>query len=153
MELQPSMINPGLDALGVFIGDWEIEISSVRDNPSARIHGSASFQWLEGGAFLLQHTQIPGSPFPATTAVIGPDDAAGTFGMLYFDSRGVSRIYQMSLSEGVWKLWRDFPEFSQRFTATFSEDHNILNGSWEMSTDGLSWEHDFDIKFTKIGKP
>jgi hypothetical protein len=38
--------------------------------------------------------------------------------MLYFDSRSVSRIYQMSLSAGVWKLWREAPSFAQRFEGT-----------------------------------
>jgi hypothetical protein len=28
----------------------------------------------------------------------------------YYDSRGVARIYQMSLNDGGWKLWRD-PDF------------------------------------------
>ena len=25
----------------------------------------------------------------------------------YYDSHGVARIYQMSLNDGVWKLWRE----------------------------------------------
>jgi hypothetical protein len=70
--------------------------------------------------------------------------------MLYFDSRGVSRIYQMSLSVGVWKLWRDFPGFSQRFTGTFSDDKNVLTARWEKSTDGSKWEHDFNITYKKV---
>ena len=153
MKFQPSSKNSALDALGILIGDWDTEISLFKADPTARFRGQASFQWLEGGAFVLQHAQIPNSDFPSVTAVIGPDDAAGTYCMLYSDSRGVSRIYQMILSENDLKLRRDFPGFSQRFTATFSENKNILSGSWEASNDGTNWEHDFNIKYTKINKP
>ena len=152
MEFQSPKLNAALESLGVFIGDWETEISSFRGDPSARYRGQASFEWLERGAFVVQRAQVPNSAFPSSTAVLGPDDTAGTYCMLYFDSRGVSRIYQMSLGEGVWKLWRDFPGFFQRFTAAISEDHNILDGFWEMSSDGTNWEHDFNIKYMKIAK-
>jgi hypothetical protein len=84
------------------------------------------------------------------TWIIGPDDAAGTYCVLHYDSRGVSRIYQMSLSDGVWKVWRDFPGFSQRFSGNFSEDGNTITASWEKSVDGSKWEHDFDLTYTKL---
>jgi hypothetical protein len=69
--------------------------------------------------------------------------------MLQTDSRGISRIYQMSLSEGVWKLWRDQPGFSQRFTGTFSDDGRTISGRMEKSSDGLQWELDFDLTYTR----
>ena len=55
----------------------------------------------------------------------------------YFDSRGVARVYKMSVEEGVWKLWRDEPDFSpldfsQRFTGTFSADGTTIAGRWEI---------------------
>lgn len=150
MEFQPSLTNPALQSLAVLIGEWEIEISAFEADPSARFHGHTSFRWLEGGAFLQQHAQVPGTDFPSVTAVIGPDDEAGIFCMLYFDSRGVSRIYQMSLEQRRLTLWRDFPGFSQRFVALFNADYSMITGSWEKSTDGSSWEHDFDIRYVKI---
>ena len=150
MENQPSRSNTALEFLGVFLGKWNIEISSFQEDPSAVYRGNASFQWLEGGAFLSQRSQVPGTDFPRVTAVIGPDDTASAYCMLYADSRGVSRIYQMSLTDGIWKLWRDFPGFSQRFTATFDGSYRILTGAWENSPDGSNWRHDFNIKYTKV---
>lgn len=149
-EHPPSKLNPALERLGIFIGAWSLEFTGFNADPSSVAHGHSTFQWLEGGAFLLQHTEVPGTPFPISTAVIGPDDKAETYYMLYFDSRGVSRIYQMSLNEGVWKLWRDFPEFSQRFMGAFSDDGNTITGRWEKSTDGSSWEFDFNLTYTKL---
>jgi hypothetical protein len=71
--------------------------------------------------------------------------------MLYFDSRGVSRIYQMSLTDREWRLWRDFPTFSQRFHGSISEDAAAIHATWEKSTDGSHWEHDFDLLYEKAG--
>ncbi len=112
-------------------------------------------------AFLIQHADaepvefpvpaewIKNSPFPLTT-IIGLDDSTKTYSMLYADARGVLRVYQMSLSDGAWKTWREAPGFWQRFVGTFSDDGNTITGYWEKSSDGSHWEHDFDVTYTKI---
>ncbi len=147
------MSNPALERLGVFVGEWNIEITSMsfQADKTAVVRGRTSFDWIEGGAFLIQHSELPNSDFPRSTSVIGPDDTAETYSMLYFDSRGVSRIYQMSLSGDVWKLWRDFPGFSQRFIGTFSEDRNLITARWEKSSNGSNWELDFNLTDTRVG--
>jgi hypothetical protein len=101
---QPS--NPALERLSVFAGEWDIEIMSMsfEADKTAVVRGRASFAWVEGGACLLEHFEAPDTEFPRSTSIIGPDDSAETYGMLYFDSRGVSRIYQMSFDGNVWKL-------------------------------------------------
>jgi len=147
------MSNPALERLGVFVGEWNIEITSMsfQADKTAVVRGRTSFDWIEGGAFLIQHSELPNSDFPRSTSVIGPDDTAETYSMLYFDSRGVSRIYQMSLSGDVWKLWRDLPGFSQRFMGTFSEDHNLITARWEKSSNGSNWELDFNLTYIRVG--
>jgi hypothetical protein len=60
----------------------------------------------------------------------------------------------MSIEDGVWKLWRDEPDFSpldfsQRFTGTFSADGETISGRWEICHDGETWEHDFDLTYTR----
>lgn len=148
----PFKSNPALDQLGAFIGEWNIEITSMSmdPDPSAVLRGHSSFAWLEGGAFLIQHSKIPNSAFPTSTSVMGPDEEAGIYRMLYYDSRAVSRIYRMTFSGGIWTLWRDFPGFSQRFQGTFSEDGGVITARWEKSSDGWNWEHDFNLNYTKV---
>lgn len=46
--------------------------------------------------------------------------------MLYFDSRGVSRIDEMSFGDGVRTQWRPTPGFSQRFTGTLGDDATTI---------------------------
>ena len=144
--------NPALDQLAPLLGEWNTEITSVSsyEDQSAVIRGHSSFAWLEDGAFLVQHSEIPNSDFPTSTSIMGPDDAAGTYCVLYYDSRAVSRIYRMTFSGGIWTLWRDFPGFSQRFHGTLSEDGKTITAYWEQSTDGSNWEHDFDLTYTRV---
>lgn len=144
--------NPALEQLAPFIGEWNVEITSMsfREDPSAVERGRSTFAWLEGGAFLAQHSEIAASDFPRSTAVIGADDEAGTYRMLYYDSRGVARIYRMTYSGGIWTLWRDFPGFSQRFHGTFGESGRVITAYWERSSDGSNWEHDFALTYTKV---
>jgi hypothetical protein len=144
--------NPALAELTSLIGEWNIEITSMsfHEDPSAIVHGHSAFDWLEGGAFLMQRSEISASEFPRSTAVMGADDEAGTYRMLYYDSRGVSRIYRMTLSGGIWTLWRDSPGFHQRFHGTFSGEGKIITAYWEKSGDGSNWEKDFDLTYTKI---
>jgi hypothetical protein len=144
--------NSALERLNVFVGEWNIEITSMsfEEDKNAVVRGRASFEWIEGGAFLLQRSEVPNTDFPRPISIIGPDDSAETYSMLYFDSRGVSRFYQMSFSRNVWKLWRDFPGFSQRFIGTFNDQRNIITARWEKSDDGSNWELDFKLTYTKV---
>src|SRR5258706_11597965 len=145
--------NPSLKGLEILVGEWDTEMSDMSfvPDPSARFRGHAYFQWLEGGAFLIMYMggELGGAPSSAIE-VIGRDESAYGYSVLYFDSRGISRIYQMSLGGSEWKLWRNSPEFSQRFTGTFSDDGNTIAARWEKSTDGVRWEHDFNLTYTKV---
>jgi hypothetical protein len=147
----PPRPNPALKDLEVFVGDWDMEISraSFLPDPSATVHGYASIEWLEKGAFLvIRGGEKPNTPF--SIWVIGRDESTETYKILHFDTRGVSRIYDMSFHEDVWKIWRDAPGFSQRFTGTFSEDGKSISAQWEKSSNGKTWEHDFNLTYTKI---
>ncbi len=85
--------------------------------------------------------------------IIGRDDAAESYCPLYCDSRGASRLYQMTLGDGVWTLWRRAPGFWQRFLGTFGAGGGTIRGLWEKSRDGSHWEHDFDPTYTRVARP
>jgi hypothetical protein len=79
------------------------------------LHGHTSFAWLENGAFLLMRSEIDDPRFPTGIAIFASDDAEGAYYMLTVDARGVSRKYDMTLADNVWKWWRTAPGF---FNAT-----------------------------------
>src|ERR1035441_10308640 len=64
--------------------------------PGRTFRGQASFEWIEGGAFLVMHTSGD-DPIPAGVAIFGTDDAESQAHMLYFDERGVSRKYDIEI--------------------------------------------------------
>ncbi len=51
-------------------------------------------------------------------------------------------------------MWRDTPEFSQRFDAEVSADQAEIKGSWQKSADGgKTWEHDFKVRYSRPDRP
>jgi len=72
--------------------------------------------------------------------------------VLSYDARSVSRVYEMSFSEGVWKMWREAPGFWQRYESTVSRNGKSISGQWERSADGSTWEHDFDVTYTRLNE-
>jgi hypothetical protein len=140
--------------LGRLIGTWEFE-PLVEGRSAGR--GRATFEWIEDGAFVLERADATWSDpgwvenAPASTrAVIGWDDSTGELVQLYADSRGVLRIYRMSLTEGEWRLERAAPDFHQRFVGVFRDHGRTIDGRWESSPDGTTWELDFPITYRKV---
>lgn len=145
--------NPTLQALEVLVGDWEMELSnaSFLPSPSTTVRSSVAVEWVQDNAFLLMRMgERPPSPSTAIW-LISRDESFPTYTMLYYDARHVSRVYEMSFSENVWKVWRQSPGFSQRFLGEVSGDGKTVIAHWEKSTDGTSWEHDFDVTYKKLG--
>jgi hypothetical protein len=143
-----------LAALAPFVGAWRI-LAAFESTPPADIGARVSFEWLPGERFLIERWEVPVPEAPDGIAIIGADPASeGRYLQHYFDSRGVARVYRMSIEDGVWRLWRDEPDFSpldfsQRFTGTFSADGQTISGRWEICHDGETWEHDFDLTYTR----
>ncbi|MCC6801602.1 MAG: hypothetical protein IT319_01860 [Anaerolineae bacterium] len=142
--------NPSLEPFRVLIGTWDT-VGTHPLVPGVTLHGRSSFEWIEGGAFLIMRSEIlDDARFPSGIAVFGHDDDQEGCAMVYFDQRGVSRIIQTTLSGNVWKTWRNAPGFSQRFTGTISEDGNTIVGMGELSRDGSTWEGDLSLTYTKV---
>jgi len=141
-------------ALAPFVGEWRI-LAAFGDTPPTDVGAKASFAWLPGDRFLIERWEVPVPEAPDGIAIIGADPSCeGRYLQHYFDSRGVARVYKMSVEDGVWKLWRDEPDFSpfdfsQRFTGTFSADGATIAGRWEICHDGTRWEHDFDLTYLR----
>ena len=136
--------NPALKELEALVGEWEVEVPQF---PGPR--GRAIFEWLEGGAYLRFRADAP-DPAPSATLIISRDESSETYTLLHYDSRGVSRVSQMSFGGGVWRMWREAPGFWQRFSGTLSDDGASIRAAWEKSADGSVWEHDFDLIYTRV---
>lgn len=133
-----------LDKFDALVGTWD-STATHPSLPGVEVPGTASFEWLEGGHYLIGRSRNEHADFPDSLLVIGVDGDGLV--MHYYDSRGVERDYGTSLSDGVWRLWRDDSEFAQRFTGSFVDDASTIAGQWEASHDGGSWEPDLAITY------
>ena len=86
---------------------------------------------------------------PDGVCVYGCDAATCSYYQLYTDDWNVCRVYQMSIGDGEWSLWREGQPFNQCFTATTSEDCNRIEGRWEYD-EGDGWKTDFDPVYTRV---
>lgn len=145
--------NEAVERLAAFVGEWNVEASLQLDPPGG-IRGRTVFEWMPGERFLVQRWKVGHPDAPDGIAIIGFDQVRQTYLQHYFDSRGVARVYEMTFGDGVWTLERNSADFSpldfrQRFTATFGEGGKTIDGRWETSDDGVTWERDFDLIYTK----
>ena len=144
-----SIPNPALQPFGILIGTWSTT-GTHGLMPDTVLHGRTSFEWLENGAFLLMRSELDDPRFPSAIAIFGSDDSEDECYMLTFDERGVSRKHDVTLQNNVWKWWRNAPGFFQRYEGTIVDGGNTIIGKGELSKDGISWEKDLDVTYTRV---
>lgn len=154
---------PDLSPLNRFVGHWRTEATHPA-SPGLVVHGTVEVQWLEGERFLIHRSRTDHPDFPDAISIIGyterdrVDDGSGMapaaagkaqLNMHYFDSRGVFRVYDVSVEQPAWRFWRNAPGFSQRFTCTFEDGGNTIVGRWQLSKDDVSWHDDLAISYRR----
>ncbi len=136
--------DPELEGFDALVGAWDS--TAIHPSlPGVEVPGTASFEWLEGGQFLIGRSRNEHADFPDSLLVIGA--GGDRLVMHYFDSRGVERVYGTGFRDGVWRLWRDDPAFAQRFVGTFEDAGSTIVGLWEVAEDGGTWEPDLAITY------
>ena len=141
--------NPALAPLTPLLGEWR----TTGTHPLAQgttFHGRTSFAWHEGGAFVLMRSEIDEPGIPSGVAVIGSDDVAGTFTMVYFDEREVSRCYTVEVQDRGVSWHRNEAGFAQRMVLTIAGDGRRLDGRGTMSRDGGPWEDDLQLTYERL---
>jgi hypothetical protein len=136
--------NPALAPLAPLVGVWRTTGTHPLV-PGTTFHGRTSFTWHEGGAFVLMRSEIDEPEIPSGVAVIGSDDAAGTFTMVYFDERATSRRYTVEVGDGQVSWHRDQAGFAQRTVVTVAADGSRLDVRGTMSREGGPWEDDLQL--------
>ena len=145
----PRPRNAALAAFAPLIGRWKMAGTHPMV-PGVQLHGETTFEWLDDGAFVLWRSSMDDSRFPVGVAMFGSDDERGEYFMLYFDSRGVSRKYDVGVDGNTIRWWRNAPKLSQRQTWTIAGDGRSVVAKGEMSRDGGAWEGDLSGTLTRI---
>jgi len=111
------------------------------------LKGSSSFSWHEGGAFLIMRTQVDEPEFPDGVAIIGSDNVVGTLTMIYFDERGISRVYDVTVGDRTVTWRRDDQKLSQTNTIMAERGGDTLVGKGRISQHGGAWSDDLSQTF------
>jgi hypothetical protein len=140
--------NPTLESFSVLVGKWST-VGTHPYFPGKLAHGRSTFEWMEGGAFLIMHSEIDEPGIPSGIAIFGSDNETGKYFMLYFDERGISRKYDVSFEKNIMTWWRNSPELSQRMVLTIADDDKTITSKGEMSKNGGAWEPDLELTYTR----
>src|SRR3954471_23103471 len=138
--------DPALVPFEALIGTWATEAKHRLVDEV--VPGGATFEWLEGGHFLLQRSHSDHELFPDGICVIGAPEAGDGLVMEYFDSRGVRRTYDISLEDGVLRIWRDAPGFDQRYEATLAPDE--FEGVFQLAETPGEWVDDLTVRYRRV---
>ena len=149
MSASENALSDELRRLDAFVGTWDISmhVSGRLEHEGA---ATTSFEWLEGGRFLIQRSRAD-DPFPDGISIIGWDEERGGCLVHYFDSRGVARLYDLTFDGSTLEMSRPYAEgdFAQRFSGRLSDDGTRMEGRWEFSDDGEEWELDFELTYDR----
>ena len=141
--------DPALEPFDALIGTWTTE--ATHPMLDAVVPGEITFEWLEGGQFLIQRSRNEHELFPDSIGVIGaPEDGDGLV-LEYFDSRGVRRTYGIAIEDGVLKQWRDDPSRSRSATRRKLAP-DAFTGLWQVAETPGDWKDDLAVRYRRGGE-
>jgi hypothetical protein len=141
---------------GRLVGHWTTEATHP-EMPGTVIAGSSHFEWLEGKRFLIFRSHYDHTDIPDAISIVGDTDGLH---LHYFDSRGVYRLYALTVTADGWAfaMGRHSPAgafassdspFSQRMTYTFDEADQQILAKGQLSYDDVNWDDDLEITYRR----
>ena len=137
--------DPALEPFDALIGTWATE--ATHPLVDAVVPGTVTFEWLEGGHFLIQRSHVDDERFPEAITIIGPPAQGDGLVAEWFDSRGIRRTLTTTVADGVWTVEREEPGFHQRFTAKLGLD--TFEGLAQLAETPGDWVDDLKIIFRR----
>ncbi len=156
-DRKPSQPGAQHGLLDVFLGRWKMEGKQLEGpfGPDAEIKGVQSYEWLGGGFFMIQRFDalVDGNE-AACIELVGYDVKSKTYPVQTFYSDGSISSWQMTESDGTWKLTGKSETGGKssdvRCTTVFSDGGSAMKGKWEYSTDGTHWKTFWKVKASKV---
>jgi hypothetical protein len=145
-----------LQTLDVLVGEWSVDVVFPNAPAPTGVEATSRFEWILDGRFLLQRAEVSLAEAPNGHMIIALDHEGAGFTQHYFDSRGVVRLYAMTLTDGLWTLKRTAPdftplEFCQRYVGEIAADDAAITGRWETAPVGTEdWELDFHLSYRRM---
>ena len=128
--------HPALNVLEIMVGTWDLQGRDFTTNEEIR--GQSTFEWLEGGFFLVHRFRFDyaGRKFTGIE-YIGYDPKSGHLKTHVFSNNEPDPLeYTWEVTEDTFTNWFGDIGASNRYKGKFSEDHNTLSGQWEWPAGG-----------------
>jgi hypothetical protein len=114
-------------ALDPLVGTWKV---------SGGVDGTVTYEWMEGGFFLLQHTdfghdghRVKGMEVIGHLQRFGEEPSADIHSR-YYGSGGETFEYVYELADGTLTIWGGERGSPAYFKGTFSADGDTVTGGW-----------------------
>jgi hypothetical protein len=146
---QQATPGPQQQRLGVFVGKWTTRgrTKATPSAPAADIVGTDTYEWLEGGFFLVHRVNVRiGAQHVKGLEIIAYDASNEIYRTHAFDSQGHYATYQATVHDGAWTFMGKL----ERAAVVPSDAGDAMTIRWERSTDGLSWLPWMDMTLTKV---
>jgi len=124
-QIQPRFDLRALDRL---VGKWE---------QSGELDGEVTYEWAEGGFFLIQHVdfvhgenKIKGMEIIGHEAVFGTEPSKEIKSRFYSFLDGMTFDYVYELEGNTLTIWGGEKGSSAYYKGEFSKDGNALTGGW-----------------------
>jgi len=124
-----------LRALDRLVGTWQI---------SGDATGTVTYQWMDGGFFLIQEGQLELFGHHNTfTEIIGREHPFGgtpsaDIKSRTYTSQGDTLDYVYELDDDTLTIWGGHRGSESKYTGTFSSDGNTLSGAWSWPGGGYT---------------
>ncbi len=131
-ELEP---NPALKSLNVMLGTWNVK--GRESGSDGEIQGQLTFEWMEGGFYLVQRVHIDYVGKITGTEYVGYDESNEVLKSYFFSNQGpgpfggVALEYVWEVGDDTLTIWGGFVGSPANFKGKFSEDRNTITGRWE----------------------
>jgi len=113
--------------LGRLVGTW---------NVSGGVQGRVTYEWMEGGFFLIQHVDlqsgqsIRGIEIIGRERVFGATEPSRDIKSRYYDNQGNTFDYVYELEGDTLTIWGGERGSPAYFKGDFSSDGDTLAGAW-----------------------
>lgn len=145
------------ERLDAFVGKWHMEGQQLSGpaGPAAPISAIQTYEWLPGGQFLVHRFEgHVGNAPAACIEVIGFEPERRCYRAHTFYNNGQTNVWDIEHRDGQWRTLGDFNasgrQMKVRCTTTFADDGKTMNGTWEHSSDGSSWQAFWKVSARKV---
>jgi Protein of unknown function (DUF1579) len=153
-DQSPSALPPGPDPalkrLERFVGSWRIRGRTL-DSEQDNVSGRTTFEWLPGGFFLQQRSELNFAGYQVTgLEIIWYDPATGRFPSSVHSSMvGVPIPYEYDVRGDQVRIRTEL-NGGATYTATFSADGNSGSGGWRPDAGAGPGNVAYDITTTRV---